>query len=345
MPTGSPYDAGKLALLVVVLALATPGIAAPHGAETDGTQGAGVFVEVIPLGALDFGTVAQNNGLLSLFRTDALIGKYKIRAKATLLPPIVTLSITPPPALMGPEGGSLPVILEAAFNPLSDRAATAVDISGTSANVLLMRIDGFDGHVPIYAGYLYVYGAVTIGHVPVGEYLGMGSIQAEIDAPDLPCAAPAYRSDRRYYAGSVVTFGGAYAVLAYVAQEAVGVGDAGDGLAVLGLGVVDAVPAAEDGAGGQHRVARFDVLPAASHMGAGLRCGVDRHALGQLGGSQRLVGAFHRHDRVGSRWEWRAGHDPGRSTGGQVGDRGGAGGQVGRGESGPGAAPDRPVDR
>ena len=198
--------AARLILLALLL-LPAPG----WNAAADARQDNDGYVEIIPLGGLDFGTASQNAGHVYVHRTDAYVGKYKVRAKFMGGPPTVTISLFPPHSLAGPKGGAIPYYMQASFNATADDAASATDISGTSAQVTLMMHDGYEGSEPVYAGFVYVYGAVSVGYVPVGNYLGMATLQAEAEVSHNPCAAPTWSRFVRYFEGDVVTHeGGAW---------------------------------------------------------------------------------------------------------------------------------------
>jgi len=116
---------------------------------------------------LDFGTVVQGVGAVTVERTSPQAGKFRIIGW-WLFP--VQCTLTPPQNLSN-GSATIPYTPKAAYNNHSDDPATATEWQSPSGQqqpfYLTANIDGLWGEA-----YVWVYGSIDVGNVPPGDYVG-----------------------------------------------------------------------------------------------------------------------------------------------------------------------------
>jgi chitodextrinase len=140
------------------------------------------FLDVLSETDLDFGLAPQGKGVIQRPRISADIAKFKIRGSlpaAGTGQRVVTLTFYRPTNLSGPASGLVPFAMSGAYNSIADDANSATTFSGTTVDIPLRILEGYTGGVGTFSAYVYVYGNVTVGMVPVGMYAADITVVAE----------------------------------------------------------------------------------------------------------------------------------------------------------------------
>lgn len=150
--------------------------------ETAGAQGPpGMFIQVIPEHNLDYGTAAQNEGIITKGPTDQTIGKFEIWAQ---LPPNKKVRITiQPPEYFTNGSDEVPYEIKASYNAHADDPFTATEISGLTATFTPQANPTYNHPPPPFpevSAYIYVYGTVDVGYQPSGTYSAPITLEAEM---------------------------------------------------------------------------------------------------------------------------------------------------------------------
>ena len=119
---------------------------------------------------LDFGTVVSNSGRQQIELGEVRMGVFKIKALATQS---AVLSLQKPDTLMGGQnGGHIPISIEAAY---ASEPRNYTNIQSFTNNQLRVTLGDGNGRAesPNWEnGYVYIYGSITVGEVPQGDYSG-----------------------------------------------------------------------------------------------------------------------------------------------------------------------------
>jgi len=148
------------------------------------------FLNIFRVSDLDFGTVVQGVGAVTVERTSPQAGKFRIIGW-WLFP--VQCTLTPPQNLSN-GSATIPYTPKAAYNNHSDDPATATELQSASGPqqsfylesaivrrsfattppsglqqpfYLRANIDGWWGEA-----YVWVYGTIDVGNLPPGDYVG-----------------------------------------------------------------------------------------------------------------------------------------------------------------------------
>ena len=141
----------------------------------------GMFIQVIPQHDLDYGTLVQNQGLITKATTDQAIGKFEVWAQ---LPPEKKVKITiqaPNDFTKGPD--EVPYEIRASYNTHADDPSTATEMSGLTATFSPQANQTYNQPPPPFpeaSAYIYIHGTVDVEYQPAGTYSGLITLEAEM---------------------------------------------------------------------------------------------------------------------------------------------------------------------